>query len=198
MCEWFDLTIGEILGYLDQEGLAANTLLAYVTDNGWIQDPERRNRYAPRSKRSPYDMGLRTPLILNWPGTLPARMDTTTLVSSVDIVPTLLTLADANVPDILPGINLMDKTARQGREMIFAENYAHDFTTTDSSILESVVLSGPWKLIQFEDAEEDAKKTELYNLYADPGEVKEVGAQFPEERDRLEEMILNWRKNNTH
>ncbi len=39
MCEWFDETCGQLLGYLDQKNLAENTLVVFVTDNGWIQDP---------------------------------------------------------------------------------------------------------------------------------------------------------------
>ncbi|RMF88767.1 MAG: sulfatase, partial [Planctomycetota bacterium] len=55
MCEWFDQTCGELLDYLDTKGIAKDTLVVYVCDNGWIQDPDTPNRYAPRSKRSPYE-----------------------------------------------------------------------------------------------------------------------------------------------
>ena len=51
-CEWWDETCGELLSYLDKQGLADNTLVVYVTDNGWIQNPTA-NPFAARSKRSP-------------------------------------------------------------------------------------------------------------------------------------------------
>jgi arylsulfatase A-like enzyme len=41
MCEWFDETCGELLGHLDQQGLAKNTIVVFMVDNGWIQDPDR-------------------------------------------------------------------------------------------------------------------------------------------------------------
>ena len=68
MCEWFDQTCGELLDHLDEKQLTEETLVVYVCDNGWIQEPEKPNRYAPRSKRSPYEGGIRTPLMFKWPG----------------------------------------------------------------------------------------------------------------------------------
>src|SRR4030095_9560260 len=56
--EWFDETCGQLLDFLNKQGLAENTIVAYVTDNGWIQDPTAA-KYAPKSKQSPYDGGLR-------------------------------------------------------------------------------------------------------------------------------------------
>ncbi|MDZ7618931.1 MAG: sulfatase-like hydrolase/transferase, partial [Patescibacteria group bacterium] len=51
MCEWFDETCGELLEHLDRKGLTRNTLVVYVGDNGWIQDPAA-NGFAPQSKQS--------------------------------------------------------------------------------------------------------------------------------------------------
>src|SRR5205823_9058028 len=56
MVEWFDETCGQLLDHLDQHDLAKNTLVFYVSDNGWIQDPQAA-RYAAKSKQSPYDGG---------------------------------------------------------------------------------------------------------------------------------------------
>ena len=66
MIEWFDETCGALLGLLDREGLAENTIVLYVADNGWAQDPDGPGFV--RSKRSPYDAGLRTPILVRWPG----------------------------------------------------------------------------------------------------------------------------------
>jgi arylsulfatase A-like enzyme len=68
MCEWFDETCGDLLGYLDEKNVSENTLIVYVTDNGWIQRTERSSvpegwdrQFAPRSKQSPNEGGVRTP-----------------------------------------------------------------------------------------------------------------------------------------
>jgi uncharacterized sulfatase len=60
MCEWFDETVGDLLSKLEKNGQAENTVVIYLHDNGWIQDPESAN-YAPGSKRSPNDGGYARP-----------------------------------------------------------------------------------------------------------------------------------------
>ena len=142
MCEWFDITCGQLVDFIDQKELRENTLFIYVTDNGWIQDPERPNRYAPRSKRAPYDMGIRTPVILRWPGTIAPEMDVTSIVSSIDIATTILGICGIDPTEQMQGINLLNREACQERKAIFAENHTHDFSTPDSSLLQQIVLSG--------------------------------------------------------
>ena len=76
MCEWFDETCGELLGYLDKKEIADNTLVLYICDNGWAapstnaDDPNQKlwKGYAQRSKSSPYENGIRTPIMVSWPG----------------------------------------------------------------------------------------------------------------------------------
>jgi arylsulfatase A-like enzyme len=88
MCDWFDETCGELLAFLDREKLADDTIVIYVTDNGWLQHPDAE-RFAPKSKTSPYDFGHRTPIMIRWPGrVMPERSKD--LASSIDIVPTVL------------------------------------------------------------------------------------------------------------
>jgi arylsulfatase A-like enzyme len=61
-CERFDATCGELLALLEARGLRTNTIVFYTCDNGWISDPARRDRFAPRSKNTPYEGGIRTPV----------------------------------------------------------------------------------------------------------------------------------------
>ena len=60
MCDWFGETCGDLVAILDEHKIRENTLIAYVTDNGWIQNPNKGG-YAPRSKQTPYEGGIRTP-----------------------------------------------------------------------------------------------------------------------------------------
>jgi arylsulfatase A-like enzyme len=107
MCDWFDETCGQLINYLEKKKIRDDTLIVYVTDNGWIQNPAR-NGYAPRSKQTPYEGGVRTPIMFSWPngGLKPA--DRPELVSSIDIVPTILAVANATIPGDLPGLNLLE------------------------------------------------------------------------------------------
>ena len=65
MIEWFDETNAQLLGFLDAKGLRENTLVVYVADNGWVTNPEQFDRFLPRSKQSPDENGIRTPIIFS-------------------------------------------------------------------------------------------------------------------------------------
>ena len=87
-CSWFDDVVGELLRHLERQGLRESTLVVYLSDNGWDQPPSAR---APgkKGKGSMHELGFRTPLILSWPGHIPAGRVDDRLVSSVDLFPTL-------------------------------------------------------------------------------------------------------------
>ena len=192
MCEWFDITIGQIVDFVEEKGLSENTLFVYVTDNGWIQDPDRSNRYAPRSKREPYDMGIRTPVMYRWKGKIEPEMDETSLSSSVDIATTVLAACGQEPAEDMQGINVLDKDAREERPYIFAETYAHDFSTMDSSLEYRMVISKPWKLILPDAHLHPDKGPELYNLEDDPFEWKNRAGENPEMVKELKAYLENW------
>jgi uncharacterized sulfatase len=190
MCEWFDETCGELLEFLDSEGLSENTLVVYVTDNGWVQDPDRP-RFDPRSKRSPYDAGLRTPTVLRWPGRIEPRRDEETLVSSIDLAPTILTACGIRPPGEMPGADLLAE-AREPREAIFGEIFTHDAVDLQrpaASLLYRWCIEGSWKLIVPRDP---AEPVELYDVLADPHELHELSATQPEIIARLRQRIDGW------
>jgi arylsulfatase A-like enzyme len=192
MCEWFDMTIGQLMDYVEEKGLAKNTLFVYVTDNGWIQDPDRPNRYAPRSKREPYDMGIRTPVIYRWSGTITPLLDETTLTSSIDIATTVLGVCGLEPAGEMQGINMLDETARTERDAIYAETYAHDFSSLDSSLYYRIIVTNPWKLILPDPLGRPDKSPELYKLDSDPYERDNLAATYPEIVKELEAKIENW------
>ena len=90
MCEWFDETCGELVKWLDDHGHRENTLIVYVVDNGWLQTngPVRNGeQFLTRSKNTPYEDGIRTPIILRRPRWLkPSRHSE--LVSTIDLATT--------------------------------------------------------------------------------------------------------------
>jgi arylsulfatase A-like enzyme len=205
MCEWFDETCGELVGYLDQEGLRENTLIIYVTDNGWIQDPNSP-AYAPRSKQTPYEGGIRTPIVFNWPGKIPPS-ERAELCSSLDIFPTILAATGARVPEDLPGLNLLphlvDGTPID-RNTLYGEQFAHDvadINNPEASLLNRWVIEDHWKLILSYDgelgthAEAHANRDlrpQLYDLETDPQEKENVAGEHPQIVARLAEKLANW------
>ncbi|RMG75047.1 MAG: sulfatase [Bacteroidetes bacterium] len=189
MCDWFDQTVGELMNTLQDRGLAENTLVVYVCDNGWIQNPDKPNRYAPRSKRSPYEMGIRTPIMYHWPGQIEARMDSQHLASSLDLMPTILAAAGMDVPAGLPGLNALDPTAVDSRQVLFAETFEHDIADIHDpvkSLQHRIMLSPPWKLILPNPEVLPEARAELYDLGQDPDETENMAEAMPE---RLSDMV---------
>ena len=149
MVEWFDQTCGELFEELDNRGLSKNTIVIYVTDNGWIQSVNS-GRYAPLSKQAPYEMGVRTPIMIKWPGKVDSKMDKKTLVSSIDIAPTILKAAGVDIPKAMTGVDLRDTAALQKRDAVFGFDGNHDiFDINDRTAnMESrYVVQGDWKLL---------------------------------------------------
>lgn len=192
MVEWFDETCGELLEHLELNGLAENTIVAYVADNGWIQSVDEPG-YAPRSKQSPYDGGLRTPIMLHWPGRIaPERIEAA--VSSIDLMPALLKLAGVEAPENLPGIDLMDGEAVRGREAVFGECYTHDcvdLTNPARGLRWRWTVRGDWKLILPAPQNEEGPP-ELYHITEDPFEENNLAAEQPERVRELTNLLNAW------
>ncbi len=205
MCEWFDETCGELIGHLEAKGIRDNTLIVYVTDNGWIQSPENSG-YAPRSKQTPYEGGVRTPILFSWPARLnPA--DREELVTSLDLVPTMLAAAGSEIPEDLPGLNLLPEleTAQPiARDTIFGEGFAHDIADIhdpEASLLYRWCIQGRWKLLLTYDGEvnryasshpRDEKRPQLFDLLADPHEETNLAGQHPEVVEELAADLDAW------
>lgn len=178
-CEWWDETCGELLAHLDKQGLADNTLVVYVTDNGWIQNPAA-NAFAPRSKRTPYEAGVRTPIMLRWPGKLLPKTDQQSLISTIDLAPTILAACGLSPTKELRGLNLLDVATGKspGHDAVFGEIYAHDVADIDRpqpGLEHRWCISGDWKLIETA----DGKTKELYHVTSDPQEEKNLAADEP-------------------
>lgn len=201
MCEWFDETCGQLLDHLDKKKLTDNTLIVFVTDNGWIQRTPKttvpdgwRFRFAPKSKRSPNEGGVRTPIMLRWPKIIkPGRYDT--LVNSIDLAPTILAAAGVTPTKPMPGINLIDVVKAGGktdRKSIYGEIFDHDVADIDDpaqSLQYRWCIEGKWKLIL---ADRRSALPELYDLQADPHETKNRIGNNLDVVNRLTKRINTW------
>lgn len=193
MCEWFDETCGQLLDFLDAKGLAENTLVVFLADNGWIQDPEA-DRYAPRSKQSPYDGGLRTPIIVRRPGTI-APGESTALASSIDVAPTILAAAGLKPSAEQSGINLLDEAARSSRTALFGEIFTHNAVDLDrpaSSLRFRWVVEGDRKLIVPDPRNEPAAAVELFDILGDPLETTNLADREPARVAALRAKLNAW------
>jgi uncharacterized sulfatase len=206
MVEWFDETCGQLLDRIEAKGLTRNTLVVYVGDNGWIQQPDAPG-YAPRSKQSANEGGVRQPTLFSWPGVIQPGNRGEQLCSSVDIVPTALAAAGAVIPKNLPGYNLLPilKSGQPTpRKIIFGETFAHDVANIDrpaDSLLYRWVIEGKWKLLLTYDGKlgryasshpRTEKRPQLFDLLADPHEDHNLAAKYPEVVARLATKLQEW------
>jgi arylsulfatase A-like enzyme len=193
MIEWFDETCGQLLAYLDGKGLRDNTLIVYIADNGWIQDPQK-DRAAPRSKLSPYNGGLRTPIMLRWQGRIAPEMNDT-LASSIDLAPTILSATGMKPLADMSGINLLDRQARQDRTTVFGECFEHnavDIQRPATSLRHRWLVAGPMKIIVPQTVNVPDGKVELYNLASDPDENHNLANDEPQTVAKLRAQLDRW------
>jgi uncharacterized sulfatase len=191
MVEWFDETCGQLLDYLDQQQLAENTLLLYVADNGWIQNPEGPGPL--RSKTTPYEAGLRTPILIRWPGRVTPRF-TEELAISVDFAPTILAALGAPPTPEMQGINLLDEQAVKARSAIQGACYTHnavDLNDPARNVLWRWTVRENWKLIVPAN-QAPQHELELYDVVADPSEQENLAARHPERVKSLSAELDRW------
>ncbi|MEO0883164.1 MAG: sulfatase [Pseudomonadota bacterium] len=115
----FDVYVGKVIEALKQQGVMDNTIIMVMSDNG---------RPFMLSKLTLYNEGLRAPFIMHWPNKIPAGTSSGSLLSAIDIVPTVLEVANINQPDYLPGQSfrsLFDAPDLEVRDHIFAERNWH-------------------------------------------------------------------------
>ena len=197
MCEWFDETCGQLLDHLDEKKLADDTIVLYVTDNGWIQRADN-GRYAPRSKRSQYDGGLRTPIMVRWPGKVKPE-DRPELANSIDLAPTILKACGLASTKAMQGIDLLDDTALAKRKSTYGAIYLHnavDIHKPSANLTYRWLINGDWKLIlpHKENVTNKAKhkgtgEIELYNLAKDPHERKNLAKARQGRTKRLAKQL---------
>jgi arylsulfatase A-like enzyme len=119
LVKWLDDGVGECMDILEEAGVADNTVVCFLSDHGVA---------FPRAKSTLYDTGMKTPLIIRWPGKLKAGSTYSGLVSEIDILPTLLTVAGIPVSEKIEGqlIPFLVETNTPQREVIYAEKTWHD------------------------------------------------------------------------
>ncbi len=197
MCEWFDETVGELLSFLDETGHRDDTMVVFIVDNGWIQQ-ENGKGFTNRSKRSPYDGGLRTPIMIRMPGVKPLK--STALASSVDLAPTILSALKIDYQtENYPGINLLDYTSEESlrptRNAIYGEVFEHDIADVNDpskSLMYQWVIREDMKLIQPSDQSEPAL---LFNVVKDPFETKDLANSQPQVVKELQSLLPEfWRR----
>ena len=203
MVDWLDESCGHLMGKLKDAGIDDNTLVIYVTDNGWVQNPDGGG-YVERSKRSPNEGGTRNPIMYRWSGKIKPA-DRKELATSIDIYPTILAAAGAKIPGDRPGLNLLENLTTGkaiDRDTIFGESFAHDIydiRDPEASLLYRWVIKDNLKLLLTYDGIPGKMKyppktfePQLYDLEKDPLENKNLAKDHPDQVKALTGLLNSW------
>lgn len=194
MCEWLDESCGQLLGHLDAEGLRENTIVVYLCDNGWGSVGKGS------VKATPHELGVRTPIMIRWPGRVESRRDEESLASNLDLASTVLRACGLEPSPEMQGIDLLDAEAVTKRQGLCLENFTHDMFDADrpaESLCARSLVEGWWKLTLWRDPHSSlniqkwrmpppAEKVQLFDLREDPLEEHNLADQHPE---RVAEML---------
>lgn len=187
-----DDNLGRVLDYLDQSGLAENTIVVYSSDQGFYL-----GEHGWFDKRWMYEQSLRTPLIVRWPGQVQPGSRCAALVQNLDMAPTFLNAAGAEIPRQMQGKSLVPLLKAEAdeagfRDAIYYHYYEypeahrvpeHFGVRTDRYKLVCYYTLNEWELF---DLSEDPN--EMHSVYADPA-YADVRAQLEQ---RLAELQLQY------
>ena len=200
-----DRCVGQLLDLLDELELADQTLIVFSSDNG----PENSNPKPTHKlytsvgsagdrrgrKRSLYLGGVNVPLIVRWPGQVPAdRVDETSVLSAVDLLPTFAQVAGVELPaDYEPdGENVVDVwrgTSRDRARPLFW-HWPAARPTSPADWPELAMQDGRHVLVL---ATELSERAELYDVFADPGQTTDLSDSQPERLGTMKEAALAWK-----
>lgn len=178
-----DAAVGRVLTALEEMGVSENTLIVYSSDHGEFAGEHGLIEKAPGIG---FHCVTRIPMIWSWPGRLPQKRAWTSLVESVDFLPTVCRLLGLDDPDWVDGIDISGllKNGNPVRSFAFTE---HPLSKTIHSEHHKLTLYLP-------EMNGGQAHGELFDLRADPWELENRYADesFRETRDRLSRELYEW------
>ena len=197
MVHAMDENVGRVLGAIERLGLAEETVVIFMSDNGGLSTLGRRgyptsNLPLRAGKGWCYEGGIREPMIVRAPGVTRPGSTCSVPVTSTDFYPTMLELAGLppRPEQHVDGLSLVPLLAggkTLPREAIYWHYpHYHGSTWTPGA----AVRAGDWKLVEFY----DEGTAELYHLGQDIGERRDLARQMPQKRDELLALLHAWQK----
>ncbi|MGV3504927.1 MAG: sulfatase [Adhaeribacter sp.] len=185
-----DRSIGRTLDYLDQHQLADNTIVIYVSDQGFFM-----GEHGWFDKRFMYEESFRTPLVMRYPGVIKPGTVSNHFVMNLDIAPTLLEAAGVAIPREMQGesfLPLLTHKKGRGRQAM----YYHYYENGEHAVSPHFgIKTDRYKLIRFY---KRVEAWELYDLQQDPREMHNLYGQKGMEkitgrlRKKLDQLVAQY------
>ena len=182
MVEMVDAEIGRVLKALDESGEGEDTLVIFTSDHG-----EGLGHHQSITKGFLHDEASRVPLIVSWPGVLPqGRVDDESLVSGLDLVPTMCDYAGIAIPEKMTGVSLrgvLERGEQPNRACIGVEAYGGRG---------QMIRTPRYKYITLKDDPVEL----LFDMDKDPGETRNLATEEAHAKVLKEhrELLLTWNR----
>jgi arylsulfatase A-like enzyme len=190
MIKQLDDYVGEITATLEKEGIAENTIVFFASDNGphleGGADPDYFDSNGPLRgyKRDLYEGGIRTPLLVMWPGKIKPSSESDHISAFWDLMPTFTEIAGLEAPENCDGISFLP-------ELLGKRQKKHDYLFWEFHEQggKMAVRMGDWKAVKLNLNNKPQSETELYNLTTDLGETNNIASTQPDIVRRMEEIM---------
>jgi len=196
MVTQLDDYVGELLKELEELGLKENTIVLFASDNGphleGGADPDYFDSNGPLKgyKRDVYEGGIRTPLLVKWPGIVKPGSKSDHISAFWDILPTLAEIADVDANSLpeTDGISFLPSLLNE-------EQKQHDYLYWEFHELGGRVAlrMGNWKAVKQDIEKLPHGKTELYDLSTDISETTDVASKYPEIVRIIDSLLIKAR-----
>jgi len=159
--------VGEVLDWLEENGLAENTIVIYTSDQGFYL-----GEHGWFDKRFMYKESFRTPLLIRYPGEIEPGTKIDKLVQNLDLAPTFLDYAGVEIPEDMQGVSFRDLVSGKTDEYRDAVYYTYyEYPSVHMVKRHYGVANERYKLMHFY---YDIDEWEMYDLETDPNEMNSV------------------------
>ena len=198
MVEQLDRQVGEIVSKLEELGLTENTIIIFASDNGPHQeggnDPDffQSNAGKRGYKRDLYEGGIKTSLIVKWPGQTKPGTQTEHVSAFWDFLPTLAEIVGEKIEGEIDGISLVPTLKGESGQK------QHDYLYWEFVELggRQAIRKGDWKAVRLNVKKDKNAPIELYNLKNDPSESIDVSAENPDLVNEMARLFMEARTTN--
>lgn len=196
MVQSVDESVGRVMKKLEELGVADNTIVIFMSDNGGLStvlsEAPTSNLPLRAGKGWLYEGGIREPMIIKWPGVIKGGSVCSEPVTSTDFYPTMLEMAGLPLmpKQHIDGVSLVPLLKNKGKLNRKAIYWHYPHYHGSGNRPSGAVRAGDYKLIEwYED-----NSIELYNLRNDMGERHDLAKEMPEKAAELRSMLGNWRR----
>lgn len=198
MVSTLDHDVGRIVRELEEQQIAGNTIVIFTSDNGAANEHGAVSEYFNGTgplrgiKRDMYEGGIRVPLIVSWPGTIPTNsVDDASHVAFWDFLPTFAELAGAELPGDMEvdGISITPSLLT-GLAVGNDRPLYWEFRQKPHTGLKQAVRWGRYKAVRLSEEAD----LEIYDLQEDLGETRDIADQHPDLVEKFESYLRTARK----